>query len=167
MDEPSTPFQMSRIGSLLNVQEAEFDGGAANGDAKYDAPTEYVRPAKFSVFKLTLRLLALFLSGVGYGLVVHHFHDPEKSVVSRGQLSAMIGEDPWYLFCWGGAGMTLGSLLPTLDTVLKKRGLIKRSLGYDGDGPDWNSILRSVGAFMGIAFAIVSLPLPASIETGN
>lgn len=87
-----------------------------------------------------------------------------------------------YLVFWGVAGIGLGSLLPWVDVLWDEtlgqngdsnmksstQGLFNTS-GADGDdddqpdspsrsglGADWNPVVRSIGAFVGIAFAIVS-----------
>lgn len=53
-----------------------------------------------------------------------------------------------YLVEWGLAGVALGSLLPWLDG---------EDLGDDGGSKmDWHPAVRSIGAFVGIAYAIVS-----------
>lgn len=156
MDEPATPIQISRIGSVANM-EALTNGQSTPSEVDTKLDT-YVRPAKFSFVKLALRLLALFTSGVGFGLVVLHFHDPDMSVVAaKDRWKEVIGEDPRFVVYWGLAGMTLGSLLPTLDLVVRKYGVVMRPLGGSGEGLDWSAIMRSIGAFVGIAFAIVSL----------
>ena len=89
-----------------------------------------------------------------------------------------------YLIFWGVAGVGLGRLLPWVDILwdetlghngdsnLKSsmQGL-SRSGGTGSDdedqlalqsgsglAADWNPVVRSIGAFVGIAFAIVSSP---------
>lgn len=89
-----------------------------------------------------------------------------------------------YLIFWGIAGVGLGSLLPWVDilwdeTLGQNAGSdmksstqgLSRSGGTDSDdddqpasrsgsglAADWNPVVRSIGAFVGIAFAIVSSP---------
>lgn len=84
---------------------------------------------------------------------------------------------------WGVAGVGLGSLLPWVDILWEdtlgtedgfgryqtsKEGARLRGRSTDEDegppsrigsgmGADWNPVVRSIGAFVGIAFAIVSL----------
>lgn len=94
-----------------------------------------------------------------------------------------IKRDSWaYLIYWGIAGVGLGSLLPWVDVLWEETlgtaagvGMTKPMNGSpvssgsnsekderlssrtgSGMGADWNPVVRSIGAFVGIAFAIVS-----------
>jgi hypothetical protein len=110
---------------------------------------------------IVAKLFALFLFGTIYGIVVSHLHN-------RRELAAVqvggVDHQSWaYLAGWGLAGVLLGILLPYVDLMADggnrrgeryRAGLLKEaelSL-YE----KWNVVVRSVGAFMGIAFAIVS-----------
>lgn len=90
---------------------------------------------------------------------------------------------------WGGVGVLIGGLLPWVDilweevlgnskNVFTSNSLPERPVsptsGGDGDerstsrsgsglGADWNPVVRGIGAFVGIAFAIVSTPIQAVI----
>lgn len=80
---------------------------------------------------LLLRIASLFVFGIAYGIVVTHLHNGARW-------------SPAYLLAWGLAGVGLGSVLPWLD-------------GKD-DAPTsvgWTRVVRSIGAFVGIAYAIV------------
>lgn len=81
---------------------------------------------------------------------------------------------------WGGVGVLLGGLLPWIDVlweevlgrdvevfasktqdsrtadVSEDQGPRPASRSGSGLGADWNPVVRSIGAFIGIAFAIVS-----------
>lgn len=81
---------------------------------------------------------------------------------------------------WGGVGVLLGGLLPWIDVfweevsgrdnevfasksqdsmpadVIEDPKPRPASRSGSGLGADWNPVVRSVGAFIGIAFAIVS-----------
>ena len=81
---------------------------------------------------------------------------------------------------WGGVGVLLGGLLPWIDVLWEEvswrdaevfaskpedsrpadasedQGPRPASRSGSGLGADWNPVVRSVGAFIGIAFAIVS-----------
>lgn len=120
---------------------------------------------------LFLRSFALFFFGLAYGLIVSHLHDsrtlaPVKvEAIDRGSWS--------YLAFWGCAGVALGSALPWVDRIWKGRDGEEEALcdekahsvgdggaGNESDemgtGADWNPVVRSIGAFIGVAFAIVS-----------
>lgn len=81
---------------------------------------------------------------------------------------------------WGGVGVLFGGLLPWIDVlwedvsakdkealtsepqdsktadVREEQSLRPASRSGSGLGADWNPVVRGVGAFIGIAFAIVS-----------
>ena len=125
---------------------------------------------------LTLRTILLFFFGVAYGLVITQLHDTQQ--VAPVKVEGIEGYSWRYLMSWGVAGILLGSLLPWVDVlwdealgkhedpiVPKKPPEASRpsteederpasSFG-SGLGTDWNPVVRSIGAFVGIAFAIV------------
>ena len=139
-------------------------------------PSEVVVPVMF-------RTILLFAFGVAYGIVVTHLHDDHRLAPVK---IGGIDRHSWhYLIFWGIAGVALGTLLPWVDAFWgdvmgkivgkgkqntsnvqeaksdeirdseeEKRRLKPRS-GIDAD---WNPVVRSIGAFIGIAFAIVRLP---------
>ena len=132
---------------------------------------EYILP-------LGLRTILLFSFGVAYGVIISHLHDHQQ--VAPVQLEG-IEQSSWaYLMAWGGVGVLLGGLLPWIDVlweevsgrdievlalkpedsrpadVSEDQGPRPPSRSGSGLGADWNPVVRSVGAFIGIAFAIVS-----------
>jgi len=76
---------------------------------------------------------------------------------------------------WGVAGVALGSLLPWVDTLFATNEtdtVVKSSMEEENTvegensgifGADWTPVVRSVGAFVGIAYAIVCSPLPSGL----
>ena len=125
---------------------------------------EYVLPLLF-------RAILLFFFGVAYGVIVSHLHDHQQ--VAPVQLEG-IEQSSWvYLVAWGGVGVLLGGLLPWIDFLWEELSGSKSqawrpayvsadqdprpaSRSESGLGGNWNPVVRSVGAFIGIAFAIVS-----------
>ncbi len=115
--------------------------------------------------------------GLGYGVLVRHLHDERQ--LAPFQVEGIIKpRNDWrYLAFWGVAGVLLGSLMPWVDTLFldadsvfegsmdgETRGGVNDGVeveGGDADGEsgilgaDWTPVVRSVGAFVGIAYAIV------------
>ena len=127
---------------------------------------------------LFLRGVLLFVFGMAYGTIITHLHDDQDLAPVKVE---GFNRHSWsYLIVWGLSGMAMGSLLPWVDVVWenhfetrppvrmqdRRRGASfsepdgnedERSTGRfnNGLGESWNPVVRSVGAFVGIAFAIV------------
>lgn len=115
------------------------------------APMNKVPNRRAAVLLGALRVLSLFVFGVAYGVVVTHLHNSHRFTVA----SVTIEVDRYYIQ-WGLAGVALGSLLPWLDGELAvvEEGEEESS----GGRMAWDPVVRSIGAFVGIAYAIVSIP---------
>jgi hypothetical protein len=109
---------------------------------------------------------------MGYGVLVTHLHNDQQLAPFQVE-GIMKPSYNWsYLVFWGVAGVGLGSLLPWVDTMWEETAsnpeltFEKERLSMiededtgastSGLGADWNPVVRSIGAFVGIAFAIVS-----------
>ena len=126
---------------------------------------------------LGFRTILLFSFGVAYGTIVSHLHDHQQ--MAPVQLEG-IEQSSWvYLMVWGCVGVLLGGLLPWIDVLWEEvsgndkevvalkspdprpadisEGQVPTSAMRSGSGlgTEWNPVVRSVGAFIGIAFAIV------------
>lgn len=130
------------------------------------------RPQRHGAWKVAVivgKLSALFLFGVVYGITVSHLHDTkELAAVKVGG----VNRESWlYIASWGLAGVVLGGLLPYVDLVCHDEIEDGHPQSTDADkdsgttlGEQWNEIIRSVGAFVGIAFAIRRLPWQSSLQ---
>lgn len=114
-----------------------------------------------SVTSLTLRGTLLFVLGLGYGALVTRLHNEQNQLPPMPDDSILKPGNNWkYLTFWGVAGIGLGSLLPWFDKLWED------TFGNEGDdnvvdkraspGTDWALVMRAIGAFVGIIFAIVS-----------
>jgi hypothetical protein len=109
---------------------------------------------------------------MGYGVLVTHLHNDRQLAPFQVE-GIMKPSYNWsYLVFWGMAGVGLGSLLPWVDTIWEDTSsnpelasekerlstIEDENTGNStsGLGADWNPVVRSIGAFVGIAFAIVS-----------
>lgn len=157
----------------------------------YDKPQMHRRPSQPHItvrnyyLPLLSRTILLFLFGVAYGTIVTHLHDNQK--IAPVKVEGIERYSLRYLAFWGVAGVLLGRLLPWID-VFWARTLGGENRGveipaaskdvrshHDNNGgserlstrfesvlgADWNPAVRSIGAFVGIAFAIVrATPMP-------
>ena len=104
----------------------------------------------------------LFGFGIAYGVITVHLHD--NHWITPVKLENIHYYDSWqYLGFWGLAGIALGNVLPWLDSwqdsELEQADRTKRAREDDENEdrtPSWVTVARSVGAFVGIAFAMVS-----------
>ncbi|KAL2076191.1 hypothetical protein VTL71DRAFT_1134 [Oculimacula yallundae] len=131
--------------------------------------------ASSSVLALGSRSILLFGMGMGYGVLVRHLHDDRQ--LAPFQVEGIIKpRNDWrYLVFWGVAGVLLGSLMPWIDTLFLDATEDVDSVAVGGEvqeegsesgifGADWTPVVRSVGAFVGIAFAIRKLPWASTLQ---
>ena len=107
----------------------------------------------------TLRVLArlglLFVLGIAYGLMVSRLHDGGR--VAPVQVQGVNRSSWLYLCLWGCAGILLGTMMPWVDALWSRRRTMKmHKRNTDNLWEKWYAVVRSVGAFVGVAFAIVS-----------
>lgn len=99
------------------------------------------------VLRTIIRVVVLFGFGLAYGGLIAHLHDNRNVAPVRVE---GLNRASWrYFFFWGVSGVGMGSLLPWIDG-----GQQKPATGINSG--QWNEVVRSVGAFVGVAFAIVS-----------
>lgn len=141
--------------------------------AQRHVPLRAKRGLKGYWLPLLGRVVALFGVGVMYGLLVSHLHDTQDIAPVKVE-----GIDrsswPYYVF-WGSTGVLLGQALPHLDAIwtgdddddieereedARRRNSSTRPQGMVA----WNDVVRSVGAFVGIAFAIRKLPWQSTLQ---
>lgn len=112
-----------------------------------------------------LKSVLLFVFGVVYGTIIAHLH--ENHWITPVKMENINRYSWQYVVFWGFAGVALGSVLPWLDVLWEdvvgnekasQRPLNSRGEKNNEDRPSsrWNPVVRSVGAFVGIAFALVS-----------
>ena len=140
---------------------------------------------------LAERIVLLFFCGMAYGMIVSRLRDNQQVVPVRFDLRGVRHHSWGYLIMWGSLGVVFGAFLPWVDVlweevlgyskdVFPTNGPSQRpaslSSGDDkearpaagsgsGLGADWNPAVRSIGAFIGIAFAIVCCPFDNTTGT--
>lgn len=134
---------------------------------------------------LVVRIVALFLMGIVYGVFITQLHD--SRTIAPVKVEGINRRSWTYLLFWGILGVVLGCALPLVDGFLKRRQDEADDTAIESDedddlpvenlrdespessgagrpslGAEWNPIVRSVGALVAIAFAIVRYSSPSS-----
>jgi len=166
-DEPPTPSRLSRANSVVNVADTislNGSSGAVSNDNNYYSKENSERQHKrkpTSVSRLIMRLSALFIFGIGYGIIVMQLHNTKTFTPAWWE--EIGGYNIGFLSLWGIVGVILGSLLPWIDYFLDEPGC--RSVDRESEESfDWVQIVRSIGAFVGIAYAIRKLPWESTLQ---
>ncbi|KAH8895076.1 hypothetical protein GQ53DRAFT_76593 [Thozetella sp. PMI_491] len=131
---------------------------------------EQATPA--SAASLSFRALLLFALGTGYGVLVSQLPSQQNLAALGVDTALDAGFDWQYLAIWGVAGVLLGGLLPWFDRVWEdtfgrgERALAKGASEEKQGSPetDWALVVRGIGAFVGIVFAIRRLPWASTLQ---
>ncbi|ODA80436.1 hypothetical protein RJ55_03394 [Drechmeria coniospora] len=130
-----------------------------------------------TVASLAFRAGLLFMLGVGYGVLVTRLHSEQQYLADLAEGIIKPGANWRYLAFWGVSGVVLGSLLPWFDKVWERAfggepavqdvamiGSEDLSGQELGAGRDWALVMRAIGAFVGIIFAIRKLAWSSPLQ---
>lgn len=122
------------------------------------------------ILSVAMRAALLFGLGMGYGVLVSQLHDEQNiaSLPAEGLVNP--GYNWRYLTFWGVCGVVLGGLLPWFDGLweqtfekasLEDEEIESKNVKAD---TDWALVIRGIGAFAGIVFAIRKLPWASTMQ---
>ncbi|KAM3511072.1 hypothetical protein MY11210_005299 [Beauveria gryllotalpidicola] len=164
IDEPT--FALMNERAHLDQRRSSYKGG--------DLPRAPPPPHMSSV-QVAVRTAVLFVLGLGYGALVTRLHHQDEGLTADGFVEP--GFNSTYLGAWGVAGVVLGSLLPWFDGVWEARYGDAESAedraAADGEtspnqavdtGLDSALVMRAIGAFVGIVFAIRKLAWDSTLQ---
>ncbi|KAF4984150.1 hypothetical protein FZEAL_595 [Fusarium zealandicum] len=128
-----------------------------------------------SLISLALRGLLLFVLGLGYGvLVTTRSHGASNSLTSLTGNIIRPAYNWAHLAFWGLAGVALGALFPWFDRVWEEsfgqsddEALVEKNGGStkdDGPSTDWAIVIRAIGVFVGIVFAIRKVAWASTLQ---
>ncbi|KAJ4986612.1 insig domain-containing protein [Stagonosporopsis vannaccii] len=144
---------------------AQRGGGGSSGKARPSrarrgSQTRRPRSGSARYAVLAAKLVALFTFGVFYGTIVSHLHDTRQ--LAAVHVKGVDRKSWFYVTTWGCAGVALGSLLPYVDLLWRRHSKhCDADADADADVPvseQINDVVRSVAAFVGVAFAIANPP---------
>ncbi|OCL08279.1 hypothetical protein AOQ84DRAFT_293508 [Glonium stellatum] len=149
------------------VQSAVQRDRTTKGGELWQRPKLKQRQGFWGAMLLLGRVFALFAFGAIYGVIVSHLHDTRNLAPVRMQ---GVDRSQWqYYAVWGVAGVILGSLLPYVDLLWERDAPLEERTEEKTNlraplGEQWNPVVRSIGAFIGIAFAIRKLPWQSTLQ---
>ncbi|KAJ0118272.1 hypothetical protein J7T55_009055 [Diaporthe amygdali] len=124
-----------------------------------------------TVLSLALRTAFLFVLGLGYGAILSRLSTEQQWASFPVEGIIRHRYDSAYLACWGVFGVALGSLLPWFDgkweqAFEKPEDEAEEDFKEEEEEPgtDWALVVRGVGAFVGIVFAIRKVPWASTMQ---
>jgi len=175
-ERPSTDTDRIKIRDALQVPSFPFKadtGRPTMHKARRRGFRQYYVP-------LIMQTVMLFGFGMGFGSLITHLHKTQQITTIPVPTSG--AHSQYYQIAWGIMGVILGNALPQIDTLFNdeeaigegldgkaaqhqhirslsstsQSGKERASLTHSGLGARWHPAVRSFGAFVGIAFALVS-----------
>ena len=172
-----TPLRMPNIDENRPIMLPQSDAFLHRNSHSKSAQTRM--GFQDNLFPIVERTTLLFIFGVGYGLIISHLDDTQR--LAPAPVKIIDYTSLRYLTLWGAIGVCLGGLLPWIDMVWNEAtrsdqelsasmampGTPKPSSGSTDEEESltarpksgliagWNPMIRGIGAFVGIAFAIV------------
>lgn len=134
---------------------------------------------KTKLFNFFLRVLLLFATGMGFGFLIQHLLDEKQPSSILFKIISDRKIEWIYLLSWGMSGVTIGTLLPLMDqppsidkhisqgSVISSVSTANKetsSKQFDILDQDWTPIIRSVGAFVGITYALRKLSWTSNFQ---
>ncbi|KAH8783281.1 insulin-induced protein [Diaporthe sp. PMI_573] len=124
-----------------------------------------------TALSLALRTAFLFVLGLGYGAILSRLSTEQQWASFPVEGIIRHRYDSAYLACWGVFGVALGSLLPWFDgkweqAFEKVEDEAEEDFKEEEEDPgtDWALVVRGVGAFVGIVFAIRKVPWASTMQ---
>lgn len=110
-----------------------------------------------SAVSLATSIATLFGFGVAYGQLSRHLHDNHQVT----SYTLDIDQTGAFSLLWGSQGIVLGFLFPLFDWMYPEK---NRKWSRGKGGADWSSIIRSIAAFMGVAYGIRKLSWTSTLQ---
>ncbi|OAL33876.1 hypothetical protein AYO20_06887 [Fonsecaea nubica] len=183
-DETSTPWgtgaQTPSKRPSIDDYTYESAGGPVTWNGEATKPRLKVKRKGFRGYlvPLFLQTSLLFGCGIGYGTLITHLHKTQQ--ITPVPVPDIDRSSLYYQVSWGIFGILLGNALPLVDsfwerfvsseskssksTALEPEAANSSTSTDSGLGPLWYSTVRSMGAFVGIAFAVRRIPWQSTLQ---
>ncbi|KAI9370776.1 insulin-induced protein-domain-containing protein [Aspergillus egyptiacus] len=176
----STRDELSPWGTEAEVQTPNEDSPKARPTSSGRTDSAAVRRTRSRlshglfrgvILPQTLKSVTLFAFGVVYGIITIHLHENHWITPVKLEHTHFYGS--WeYLGFWGITGVAMGNVLPWFDSFLDGGAADlttqDKRTSNDHDSADlalsWPAVVRSVGAFVGIAFAMRRTPWESTTQ---
>ncbi|EED15247.1 conserved hypothetical protein [Talaromyces stipitatus ATCC 10500] len=153
-----TPIE-TRSNSVFATQQQ--NGRRFSTDAQGQVRRHVPRTGSVYYIPLVLKTSLLFACGVAYGTIIAHLH--ENNWITPVKLEYIDRNSYVYLLSWGVAGVAFAFVLPWLDN-LWDNGTTDRSKDVGKKQSNRTLAIRSIGAFVGIAFAMRRVPWESTTQ---
>lgn len=193
-EDPERAEALLQLRQRLGAASKTHNGGMLTGPMSPSVKTQFeaatappVQQSMGSADLLTLaaKAVLLFVLGACYGMVVYRLRDEHMSVSLQQHQQRHASSffpakgtyDKLYILFWGTSGVLLGSLLPWFDQFCDRTLGSSANAAYSPDGEgtvnlkdeissdtDWALVIRGVGCFAGIVFAIRKLPWDSTMQ---
>lgn len=159
-----------------NVSLAELTGDVSNSPSRRPSNTDLSGERKqqqnnlndsktskkyqsrpLSILSLLSSIVTLFGFGVAYGQLSRHLHDNHQVT----SYTLDIDQTGAFSLLWGSQGIVLGFLFPVFDWIYPEK---NRKWSRGKGGADASSIIRSIAAFMGVAYGIRKLSWTSTLQ---
>ncbi|KAA8896483.1 hypothetical protein TRICI_006888 [Trichomonascus ciferrii] len=145
-DVSNAPSRRPSTGDLQSESKESSSSSSGSGGG---------RPV--SAVSLATSIATLFGFGVAYGQLSRHLHDNHQVT----SYTLDIDQTGAFSLLWGSQGIVLGFLFPLFDWLYPEK---NRKWSRGKGGADWSSIIRSVAAFMGVAYGIRKLSWTSTLQ---
>lgn len=136
-------------------------------------------PKKKRIIDLTIRAILLFTTGMCYGFLIQNLQDKPQLFLYEVANQTQRNISRIYLFLWGISGVAIGTLLPRIDASFSLDNTLIRNSPKGSKcntnenskmeennilRQGWTPVIRSVGAFVGVSFALRKLPWSSTFQ---
>ncbi|OKL64641.1 hypothetical protein UA08_00170 [Talaromyces atroroseus] len=169
IDQRNDPLLVAQLQQSLAAGARPANGNVGTSTTTAAAATrkQMHRTGSAFYFPLVMKISLLFACGVAYGTIIAHLH--ENNWITPVKLE-YIDNSYRYLVGWGIAGVGFAFVLPWLDnfggngTASVSTSVLEKKQNDSSRVSRWTLAVRSIGAFVGIGFAMRRVPWESTTQ---